>query len=85
MVTLGENGIRLFEKRGKVTHIPTVAQQVFDVSGAGDTVIATFALSLAVGASREEAARIANYAAGIVVGKLGTAVATKKELIERLS
>ncbi|MFY9402336.1 MAG: D-glycero-beta-D-manno-heptose-7-phosphate kinase [Candidatus Omnitrophota bacterium] len=85
LVTLGENGIRLFEKRGKVTHIPTVAQQVFDVSGAGDTVIATFALSLAVGASREEAARIANYAAGIVVGKLGTAVATKKELIERLS
>lgn len=85
LVTLGENGIKLFEKKGKITHIPTVAQEVFDVSGAGDTVIATFALSLAVGASKEEAAYIANYAAGIVVGKIGTATVTKEELTERLS
>jgi len=84
LVTLGEHGIKLFEKKGKVTHIPTVAQEVFDVSGAGDTVIATFALSLSVGASKVEAALIANYAAGIVVGKIGTATVTKNELLERL-
>jgi len=85
LVTLGEQGIKLFEKKGRITHIPTVAQEVFDVSGAGDTVIATFALSLAVGASKIEAAHIANYAAGIVVGKIGTATVTKNELLERLS
>jgi len=84
LVTLGEQGIKLFEKKGKVTHIPTVAQEVFDVSGAGDTVIATFALSLAVGASKEDAAHIANYAAGVVVGKVGTATINREELIERL-
>lgn len=84
LVTLGEQGIKLFEKKGRVTHIPTVAQEVFDVSGAGDTVIATFALSLSVGASKIEAANIANYAAGIVVGKIGTATVSKDELLKRL-
>jgi len=84
LVTLGEDGMKLFEKGGKVTHIPTVAQEVFDVSGAGDTVIATFALSLAVGAQKLEAAHIANYAAGIVVGKIGTATTNQKELLERI-
>ena len=84
LVTLGEQGMRLFERGGKITHIPTVAQEVFDVSGAGDTVIATFALSLAVGASKLEAAHIANYAAGIVVGKVGTAHTNQTELSERL-
>ena len=84
LVTLGEQGMRLFEKNGRVTHIPTVAQEVFDVSGAGDTVIAAFALALACGASKLEAAHIANFAAGIVVGKLGTAVTTRKELLERI-
>lgn len=83
LITLGENGMWLFEKN-KNKHIPTVAQQVFDVSGAGDTVIATFTLALACGAAKLEAAHIANFAAGIVVGKLGTAVTTRKELLERI-
>lgn len=85
LVTLGEHGMRLFEENGRVTHIPTVAQEVFDVSGAGDTVIGTFTLGLCCGANKLEAALIANFAAGIVVGKVGTAVTTRKELIERLS
>ncbi len=84
LVTLGEQGMRLFEKNGRLVNIPTVAQEVFDVSGAGDTVIATFTLALAVGASLTEAAYIANYAAGVVVGKLGTATTNRKELSERL-
>jgi D-beta-D-heptose 7-phosphate kinase/D-beta-D-heptose 1-phosphate adenosyltransferase len=83
LVTLGEQGMRLFEKGGGVTHIPTVAQEVFDVSGAGDTVIATFTLGLASGASVLEAAHLANFAAGIVVGKVGTAVTNRKELSSR--
>ena len=80
LVTMGEKGMRLYEKNGKDTHIPTVAQEVFDVSGAGDTVIAVFTLALACGATHLEAARLANKAAGIVVGKVGTAVVTQKEL-----
>ncbi len=84
LVTLGENGMCLFETKGKVTHIPTVAQEVFDVSGAGDTVIAALTAALSVGATMEEAARLANFAAGIVVGKVGVAVATRDELIERI-
>lgn len=84
LVTLGEHGMRLFEKTGRITHIPTVAQEVFDVSGAGDTVIAVFTLALASGATKLEAAHIANFAAGIVVGKLGTAVTSRKELLERI-
>ncbi|MDD5156033.1 MAG: D-glycero-beta-D-manno-heptose-7-phosphate kinase [Candidatus Omnitrophica bacterium] len=85
LVTLGENGMRLFEKSGRTTHIPTVAQEVFDVSGAGDTVIATFTLSLSCDATSLEAAHIANFAAGIVVSKLGTAVTSRKELSERIA
>jgi len=83
LVTLGESGMWLFEK-GKNKHIPTVAQKVFDVSGAGDTVISVFTLALCVGASKLEAAHIANFAAGIVVGKLGTAVTNREELLERI-
>jgi D-glycero-beta-D-manno-heptose-7-phosphate kinase len=83
LITLGENGMWLFEK-GHNEHIPTVAREVFDVSGAGDTVIATFTLALACGATKPEAAYIANFAAGIVVGKLGTATTTRDELTERL-
>ncbi|MFA5156889.1 MAG: D-glycero-beta-D-manno-heptose-7-phosphate kinase [Candidatus Omnitrophota bacterium] len=85
LVTMGEHGMRLFEKNGRLTNIPTVAQEVFDVSGAGDTVIAAFTLALSCGASKPEAAYIANFAAGIVVGKLGTATTTRKELTERLA
>lgn len=84
LVTLGEQGMRLFEKNRQATHIPTVAQEVFDVSGAGDTVIAVFTLALASGAAKAQAAHLANYAAGIVVGKLGTATTSRKELAERL-
>ena len=69
-------------RRGeKPFHIPTVAQEVFDVSGAGDTVIATFTMAIAAGASPAEAAVISNHAAGVVVGKFGTATLTREELI----
>jgi D-beta-D-heptose 7-phosphate kinase/D-beta-D-heptose 1-phosphate adenosyltransferase len=81
LVTMGEHGMQLFEKDGRLTNIPTVAQEVFDVSGAGDTVIGTFTLGLACGGTLLEAAHIANFAAGIVVGKVGTAVTTRKELL----
>ena len=84
LITLGEEGMCLFERRKKPFHIPTVAREVFDVSGAGDTVIGTVALALAAGADLKEAAGLANYAAGVVVGKLGTAAATRNELINAL-
>ena len=84
LMTLGENGMQVFEKKGRVTHIPTVAQDVFDVSGAGDTVIGAFTLALAVGAGMIDAAHISNFAAGVVVGKVGIAVATQKELLAKV-
>lgn len=79
LITRGEHGMSLFEE-GSQTHIPTVAKEVFDVSGAGDTVIGTLALSIAAGASFKEAAVLANFAAGVVVGKVGTATLTPTEL-----
>ena len=84
LITLGENGMCLFESSGRVTHIPTVAQEVFDVSGAGDTVIAVLTSALSVGATMEESAYLANFAAGIVVGKVGVAVVTRQELLDRI-
>lgn len=81
LVTLGEDGMCLFERGGRVTEIPTVAREVFDVSGAGDTVIAVFTLLRSARASCVEAATMANAAAGVVVGKVGTAVCTPDELI----
>jgi len=81
LITRGEQGMSLFEKK-KVTHIPTVARKVYDVTGAGDTVISAFTLAYASGASMEEAAMIANHAAGIVVAEVGTAVATADQIIE---
>lgn len=75
LLTRGENGMSLFEKK-HITHIPTVARQVYDVTGAGDTVISAFTLAYSSGASMEESAIIANHAAGIVVGEVGTAVTT---------
>lgn len=84
LVTLGEQGMKLLESNGRLTHIPTQAQEVFDVSGAGDTVISAFTLALCARASTLEAAHIANFAAGIVVGKLGTAVVTPEELLARI-
>jgi len=84
LITMGEDGMCLFEKSGRRTRIPTVAQEVFDVAGAGDTVIGTFTLALGSGASMPEAAVLANHAAGIVVGKVGVAVVTPEELQERI-
>jgi D-glycero-beta-D-manno-heptose-7-phosphate kinase len=81
LVTLGEQGMLLCQRGQKPFHIPTVAQEVFDVSGAGDTVIAIFTLAVAAGASPVEAAILSNHAAGIVVGKVGTAIATPEELL----
>lgn len=77
----GERGLTVFEKGKKEVHIPTIAREVFDVTGAGDTVIATASLALLSGASILEAAILANAAAGVVVGKIGTATVTPDELI----
>ena len=85
LVTRGEDGMSLFEKGREALHIETAAREVFDVSGAGDTVIATAALALASGASLPRAAMLSNRAAGIVVGKLGTATVTPEELLRRNS
>jgi D-beta-D-heptose 7-phosphate kinase/D-beta-D-heptose 1-phosphate adenosyltransferase len=85
LVTLGETGMLLCQRGQKPFHIPTVAQEVFDVSGAGDTVIATFTLAIAAGASPMEAAILSNHAAGIVVGKIGTATTTQEELLKSFS
>src|SRR3989338_5039674 len=85
LITLGEEGMILFEKSGGVTKIPTAAQEVYDVSGAGDTVIAVFAMALAAGTTMKEAAILSNCAAGIVVGKLGTATLTPEELKNSIS
>ena len=82
LVTLGEDGMALFEKDGPMIKIPTAAREVYDVSGAGDTVIAVFALALAAGAKIREAAILSNLAAGIVVAKLGTATVLSSELQE---
>jgi rfaE bifunctional protein kinase chain/domain len=81
LITLGELGMLLCQRDQPPFHIPTVAQEVFDVSGAGDTVIATFTLAIAAGASAIEAAILSNHAAGIVVGKVGTATVSKDELL----
>lgn len=83
LVTQGSEGMMLFEKN-KVFHISSKAKEVYDVSGAGDTVSAVLALSLASGATLEESSVIANHAAGIVVGKTATATLSKEELIQEL-
>lgn len=81
LITRGERGMSLLEEGGRIIQIPAVAREVYDVTGAGDTVIATLALSLAAGATYEEAAIIANYSAGVVVGKVGTATLSVAELL----
>jgi len=81
LITLGELGMLLCQRGQEPVYIPTVAQEVFDVSGAGDTVIAAFTLAIVAGASPLEAAVISNHAAGIVVGKVGTATASPVELL----
>ncbi len=82
LITLGEHGMRVFEKDKPPVGIKTKAMEVYDVSGAGDTVIATFTLGLSAGAKKKDAAILANLAAGIVVGKLGTVAVSKSELLE---
>lgn len=81
LITLSEQGMMLFRAGEEPHHIPTRAQEVFDVSGAGDTAIATFTLAWSTGADAIEAAEISNHASGIVVGKLGTATVTREELL----
>ena len=83
IVTRSERGLSLIGNR-QVVHIPTVAQEVFDVSGAGDTVIAVFGASISAGLSPKVAASLANIAAGIVVGKLGTYAVSQEELLQKL-
>ncbi len=80
LITLGELGMLLCSRNAKPLHIPTLAQEVFDVSGAGDTVIAAFTAAITAGASPVEAAILSNHAAGIVVGKMGTATVSPEEL-----
>lgn len=83
ILTLGARGITFFDREtGSHFNLPTQAREVFDVSGAGDTVVATFALARAAGAGLEDAVRIANKAAGVVVGKFGTATVTREELLD---
>ena len=81
LITLGEDGMMLFQRGEPPHHIPTKAREVFDVSGAGDTAIALFTLALACDATPIEAAEIANHASAVVVGKLGTATVSRDELV----
>jgi len=83
LITRGEEGMTLFEGK-EHSHIPTVAREVFDVSGAGDTVIASLTLAVAAGASIRDAAILANHAAGVAVGKLGTAAASGEEILSSI-
>jgi D-beta-D-heptose 7-phosphate kinase/D-beta-D-heptose 1-phosphate adenosyltransferase len=85
LITLGAQGMVLFTADGPPHHVPTRAREVFDVSGAGDTVIATCILALAAGATPVEAAEVANFAAGVVVGKLGTATCSPAELLDAVA
>ncbi|HZZ66154.1 MAG TPA: PfkB family carbohydrate kinase [Candidatus Baltobacteraceae bacterium] len=81
VITRGPDGMSLFGAKGERMHMPSVARTVFDVSGAGDTVVAVLSLALAAGASIELAMQLANYAAGAVVAKLGTATAAADEIL----
>ena len=80
LVTRGADGMSLFEKGGRYTHLPTVAREVFDVTGAGDTVVSVVALALAAGADYPEACYLANHAAGVVIREVGTATCSPAQL-----
>jgi bifunctional ADP-heptose synthase (sugar kinase/adenylyltransferase) len=85
IITLGAEGMAITDTKvdgGKMKKIPTVAREVFDVSGAGDTAISAIVAALTAGATLEEAAWIGNCASGVVVGKKGTALVSQKELLE---
>ena len=85
LITRGEHGMSLLDEHDALINIPTVAREVYDVTGAGDTVIATLTLALTAGARLHEAAIIANHAAGVVVGKVGTATVSQTELLASLA
>jgi D-beta-D-heptose 7-phosphate kinase/D-beta-D-heptose 1-phosphate adenosyltransferase len=85
LITRGEEGMSLYRAGAPIVHIPTAARHVFDVTGAGDTVVSALALALAAGAPMEQAAWLANAAAGVVVGKAGTSVVTADDLMRELS
>lgn len=85
LISRGEEGMSLFKRGGNLQHFPATAREVFDVTGAGDTVLATCALALGAGASLEEATILANHAASVVVGKVGTASVSPQELRSVLS
>jgi len=84
VITQGEKGMTIFERHQKPYRVPTVAKEVYDVTGAGDTVIGTMALALGTAPSVnvKDAASLANYAAGVVVGKVGTAIVSREELLK---
>lgn len=84
LITRSEQGMSLFQRDGQFEHIPTVAREVFDVTGAGDTVVAVLGVALACGLGFVEAARVANTAAGIAVGKLGTSTVSPAEIIAEI-
>jgi D-beta-D-heptose 7-phosphate kinase/D-beta-D-heptose 1-phosphate adenosyltransferase len=85
LITRSEEGMSLFSRTEETVHIPTVAREVFDVSGAGDTVLASLAVGVAAGLGMAEAARLANIAAGIAVGKLGTSTVSPDEIINAVA
>lgn len=85
LITRGEQGMSLFEQGGEITHVPAWVKEVFDVSGAGDTVIATLTVALAAGSTMKEAATLANYAAGVVCGQVGVVPITKEQLLQTMS
>jgi rfaE bifunctional protein kinase chain/domain len=82
LITRGSEGMSLFQQDGTYSHFPTVARRVYDVTGAGDTVICAFTLALSAGAGMDEAAHIANHAAGLVIRDLGTATVSRKALLD---
>ncbi len=85
LVTRGPQGMSLFERGGRYTHLPTVAREVYDVTGAGDTVVSVVALALAAGADYPEACFLSNHAAGIVIREVGTATCTPTQLLDSLA
>jgi len=85
LVTRGPAGMSLFEKGGRLTHLPTVAREVYDVTGAGDTVVSVVALALAAGADFPSACWLANHAAGIVIREVGTAAVSPLALLTSLA
>ena len=85
LITRGEEGMSLFESDGSMTHFPTMAREVYDVTGAGDTVVGSFVVARTAGAGLKEAALISNHAAGIAVGGVGTTAVSFDQLADDLS